>query len=171
MRSLGYKDSVVLPLELTPGNGTDPIRLKGSIDLGVCKDVCIPERLHFDARLDPNAPRSSAIAAALAARPYSAAEAGVTRAECALTPTADGLQITARITMPSAGGTEIAVIEPGNPMIWASEATSSRSGPTLTASSELVHANGGTFALDRSAVRLTVLGTDHAVDIRGCQPG
>ncbi|MGR3804351.1 protein-disulfide reductase DsbD domain-containing protein [Marinibacterium profundimaris] len=171
LRSIGYKGSVVLPLELTPAQAARPIRLRGLIDLGVCSDVCIPAQLEVDAALTPDAPRSSAIAAALAARPYSAAEAGVTSVTCTLAPSDDGLQITARIAMPPAGGTEVAVIEPGNPQIWASETETRRDGQTLTATGELIHAEGGAFALDRSRLRLTVLGERYAVDIRGCQPG
>ncbi|MBB93665.1 MAG: hypothetical protein CML68_03530 [Rhodobacteraceae bacterium] len=171
LRTIGYKDNVVLPVELTPRQDGQPIRLSGSIDLGVCSDVCIPERLDFDALLSPEAPRSAAISAALAARPYSASEAGVSRVTCALSPSADGLTIRARITMPSAGGTEVAVIESGQPLIWASEPVTHRDGGVLTATSELMHAEGGAIALDRSAVRLTILGTNHAVDIRGCEAG
>lgn len=171
LRTIGYKDGVVLPIELTPDRPGDAIRLKGSIDLGVCKDVCIPEELHFDVQLDPAAPRNTAILAAMAARPYSASEAGVSGVSCALKPTKDGLQITARIAMPSAGGHEVAVIESGNPLIWATETQASRSGNTLTATTELIHSEGGTIALDRSKVRMTVLGASHAVDIIGCDPG
>ncbi len=171
MRSIGYKDRMVLPLELTPAQDGKDVRLKGAVDLGICKDICVPARLEFDRVLSPDSPRNSAITAALAARPYSAKDARVRAAQCALSPTEDGLKIVARITMPSAGGTEIAVIEPGNPLIWASEAKSSRSGDTLTASAEFIHAEGGTFALDRSKIRLTVLGQSYAVDIRGCDAG
>ena len=171
MRSIGYKDSVVLPVELTPRVAGQPIRLRGVVDLGVCHDVCIPQQLGFDLLLDPDAPRHAAISAALANRPYSAAEAGVTAVACTLAPTPDGLGLTARITMPPAGGREVAVIEPGNPRIWASEAQTSRSGNVLTATSELMHSEGGAMAIDRKALRLTVLGESHAVDIRGCQAG
>ncbi|MGV6850186.1 MAG: protein-disulfide reductase DsbD domain-containing protein [Marinibacterium sp.] len=171
LRSIGYKGEVVLPLAITPDRAGAPIRLKGSIDLGVCKDICVPERLNFEADLDPGAPRSPAIAAALAERPFSAGEAGVRAARCTVTPTADGVRIVARITMPTAGGPEIAVIEPGNPAIWASEAETSRTGDVLTAQSDLVHMDGAPITIDRSQVRLTVLGSRHAVDIRGCSAG
>ena len=43
-------------------------------------------------------------------------------------------------------------------------------GNTITATSELVSVSGGPIALDRSAVRVTVLGSHHAVDIQGCAP-
>ena len=171
MRSIGYKNRLVLPVEITPADPAKPVRLRGKVDLGICKDVCIPETLSFKHDLDASAGRSPAIAAAMAQRPFSASEAGVRAATCRLTPASGGLKIEARVTMPSAGGQEVAVIEPGDARIWASEPETTRVGDTLIANSTLVHVNKASFALDRSAVRITVLGSKHAVDIRGCTPG
>ena len=171
LQSIGYEDQLVLPVEITPKNPSKPVRLRGEMDLGVCKDVCVPGRLDFDHTLDAQAGRNPAIAAALAQRPYSAREAGVSAAACHLKPTSDGMQIEAHITMPSAGGAEIAVIEPGNPTLWASQTDTTRQGGKLIARSEVISASGGPFALDRSEVRITVLGANHAVDILGCSAG
>ncbi len=171
LRTIGYKHQLVLPVEVTPSDDGAAMRLRGRIEFGLCSDVCIPGALDFDGTLDPQAGRNPAIAAALAQRPYSAAEAGVTSATCRLTPGADGLRVEARITMPSAGGKEIAVIEPGTPGIWAAETETRRSGGTLIAITELENETGGAFALTRSGLRITVLGTAHAVDIRGCDAG
>ncbi|MCB1362955.1 MAG: hypothetical protein KDK02_02475 [Rhodobacteraceae bacterium] len=171
MRSIGYAHELVLPVEITPERAGRPVRLRGEIDLGLCKDVCIPETLTFDHRLDETAGRHPAIAAAMAQRPHSAAEAGVESATCRLSPSAGGMRIEARIAMPSAGGHEYAVIEPGDPRLWASQMQTDRIGATLVATGELVHADGDAFALDRSRIRITVLGRDRAVDIQGCLPG
>lgn len=168
LRSVGYSGVLVLPLTVTPKRAGGPLRLAGRMDFGICREVCIPARLDFSQDLDPAAPRNPAIAAALAARPYSAPEAGVTRATCRIEPMPDGLRVTARLTLPPTGGSEFAVIEPGLPGVWASEATVARSGQTLTATSEMIHIEGAPFALDRGAVRITVLGSARAVDIRGC---
>ena len=73
--------------------------------------------------------------------------------------------------MPSAGDVEVAVIEPGGPELWASETQTRRQGNTLIASSELINASGSAFAVNRSEIRITVLGTKHAVDIQGCAAG
>jgi hypothetical protein len=81
------------------------------------------------------------------------------------------MQIEARVTMPSAGGQEVAVIEPGNPVLWASQPETQRQGGTLIARSEVISASGAPFALDRSEIRITVLGANHAVDIQGCSAG
>lgn len=171
MTSIGYATQVVLPVEITPARPGQPVRLRGQVEIGICKDVCIPSSLDFDKVLDAAAPRSAAIAAALAQRPYSSDEAKVRIATCALTPIDGGMRLTARITMPSAGAPEMVVIEPGNPQIWASQAVAVRNGAELTAESDLVHVEKGAYAIDRSQVRITVLGRSHAVDILGCAPG
>lgn len=171
MQSIGYYDQLVLPVEITPAKAGQPVRLKGKMEIGICKDVCIPSTLSFNHQIDTQADRHPAIVAALAQRPYSEKEAGVKSATCRVTPIENGLRVTAKITMPSAGGTEVAVIEPGNPQIWASEAKTTRRGSELTAASDLVHVSQSSFALDRSNIRITILGQTHSVDIQGCSPG
>lgn len=170
--TIGYINQMVLPLEISAARPGQPMRLKGEISFGMCKEVCVPAFLSFDQALDPAAPRHPVIAAALAERPYSASEAQVRRVTCQLSPSGNGgMQIEAQITMPSAGGSEMTVIEPGDPQLWASEATTRRRGDVLTAVSELIHVSGAEFTLDHSQIRITVLGQNHAVDIRGCSPG
>lgn len=172
MRSVGYEETLTIPLRITPSKPGQPVRLRARMDLGVCADVCIPHTLEFDAVINTDETRPvPAIVAALAERPYTASEARVDAATCAIRPTSDGLQIEAQLTMPSAGGPEYVVIEPGTGDIWVSEAKTKRRGNQLTAVSEMIEVNGGTIALDRSAVRITVLGSKHAVDIQGCSAG
>lgn len=172
MRSIGYTHEVVIPLAIAPHRVGQPVHLSGDMELGVCSDVCMPHTLHFDAIIDGSetAP-TPAIAAALAQRPYTAAEAGVTSATCRIEPIADGLRVEARVVMPSAGGSEEMVIEPGQADIWVSEPKTRRAGNAVIATTDMIHVSGGGFALDRSAIRLTVIGASHAVDIQGCQPG
>lgn len=172
MRSVGYQDTLIIPLQINPGATDKPVRLRARMELGICADICIPHELTFDAELSSDSlTPTPAIVAALSQTPYSASEAGVTSATCRISPTSDGLMIETALTMPSAGGPEYVVMEPGAGEIWVSEAKTKRKGGTLTATSELVHVNGGAIALDRSAIRITVLGSKHAVDIRGCTPG
>ncbi|MEX0348816.1 MAG: protein-disulfide reductase DsbD domain-containing protein [Paracoccaceae bacterium] len=168
MRTIGYTEQLVLPIEISPRNANKPVRLRGSIDVGICKEVCLPATFDFDQKLDANAERNPAIAAAFAQRPYSSKEAGVTSVSCRLMPTGQGVRIKAQIAMPSAGGTEVAVFEPGDPSIWAAPSETRRQGNTLISTSEFVAERGGPMALDRSEIRITVLGSNHAVDIQGC---
>lgn len=171
LRTIGYRDQLILPLTVTPGRPGQPVRVQGEMDFGVCKDVCVPARLSFSHVLDPEAHRNPAIAAALAQRPFSASEAGVRGTTCAIAPSGNGLSLEARIDMPRTGDHEIVVVESGNPSIWTSEMSSRRQDRVLTAKGELVHNEGRAFALDRSAIRITVLGRGQAVEITGCEPG
>lgn len=171
-QTIGYHDQLVLPIEITPERSGRPVRLKGQMELGICKDVCVPSELSFDHQLDAKAGRNPAIVAAIASRPFSAREAGVTATRCTLKPTKYGMQVEARITMPSAGGTEVAVIEPGSPHLYAGSTSAIRRGATLVATTEFMPASSGTIAsVDRSQLRITVLGQHHAVDISGCTAG
>ncbi|MGB0913515.1 MAG: protein-disulfide reductase DsbD domain-containing protein, partial [Phaeobacter italicus] len=121
IQSIGYETQLVLPVEITPADPAQPVELRGKVEIGICKDICVPGTLSVNHRLDASADRNPAIAAALAQRPYSRKEAGVTSATCRLSPIDGGMRIEARIKMPSAGGREVAVIEPGSQQIWASQ--------------------------------------------------
>ena len=171
LQSIGYSNELVLPLAVTPARPGQAVRLRGEMEIGMCKDVCIPGTLAFDQTLDPDAASNPAIEAALERQPLSGQQAGVRSATCKLSPADGGMRLTARITMPSAGAPEEAVIEPGSSMIWASPAQTSRRGNVLTISSDLAHVSQPSFALDRSQVRITVLGKRRAVDIQGCTAG
>ncbi|APX12299.1 protein-disulfide reductase DsbD domain-containing protein [Tateyamaria omphalii] len=172
MRSIGYTDQVVIPMHITPARAGKPMRLRTTLSMGVCSDVCIPHSVKIDEMLDsPDLTPTPAIVAALADMPYSASEAEVQSATCRLSPTEHGMQIEARVALPHTGGTEVAVIEPGVPGVWVSEARTARSGNTVVAVSEMMHADGGAFAVDRSDVRITILGADYAVDVQGCTGG
>lgn len=170
-QTIGYTEQMVLPIEVHPSKDGKDVRLKGTIDFGLCSDVCVPASLDFDHTVDTGAKRNPVIAAALAQRPYSPAEAGVTATTCHVRPSDYGMLVETHIKMPSAGGQEVVVIEAGAPGLWATEAEVTRRGNTLIATSEVIRDDGEPFALDRSQLRFTVLGQHHSVDIRGCTAG
>jgi len=170
MRSVVYEGDVVLPIEITPEDPGKPITLKAKAELGLCRDICIPASVTFSMEISPSASTPEPmIEKALAAQPVSADAAGVRWVSCSAEPISDGLRVTARISMPSAGGEEIAIIEAPDPSIWVSEGETRREGDTLIATAEMVPPENAPFELDRSDVRITVLGEEKAVDIRGCE--
>lgn len=171
MQSVGYYDSLVLPIELTQVDPNAPTRIEGQVTFGVCEDVCVPVTMPFAADLPAEGRRDGAIVASLLNQPVSASEAEVSNATCAISPADDGLTVTATLTMPPAGQRENVVIEAGNPEVWVSQADVTRSGNQLSATVDMIHATSSSFALDRSAIRITVLGSNHAVDVRGCAAG
>ena len=170
--TIGYDGDVILPLRIRPEAGGRDAALKGKIDIGVCKHVCVPVTINVAQDLPKSAKKPDPkIVAALAARPYSAREAGVRDVTCRLSPTKDGVSLTATITMPKMGNREMAVVEARDPKIWIAPAETTRQGNTLVAQTEMQHVDGRSFAMDRKSLRITVLGRGQAVDIQGCSAG
>jgi DsbC/DsbD-like thiol-disulfide interchange protein len=171
-RSLGYHGRLVLPIEVRPADGTGPIELRATVELGVCEDVCVPVTLRLAARLDPPGAADPAIAAALADRPLAAGEAGVTRLSCRIEPIADGLRLVAEIALPEPRRfAAAAAVETDAPGVWVSGATLAPAPGGLRVSADLVPEDGRPFALDRGGLRLTLVGTAEAVELHGCPGG
>lgn len=168
LQTIGYHDGVVLPIEITPRDPARPITLRATVDLGVCKDICLPASLSLAADLAGAGAADSSIDRALADRPTSAAGAGLTGIGCRLEAISDGLRITARIGLPAQGPVETVVFETATADVWVSTATSTRQGADLVAQADLVPSSGAPFALDRSGVTVTVLSENRAVEITGC---
>ncbi|WP_136441811.1 protein-disulfide reductase DsbD domain-containing protein [Pacificoceanicola onchidii] len=172
MRSVGYEGTVVLPLRVSLKHGkARDSRLRGVIDIGICKDVCLPHRIRVEAVLPASggAPDPQIIAA-LADVPFSADEAGVRSVSCNVSLGEDGISLRTEIGMKPTGGRPETVIELPDPNLWVSDPESRWSGGRLVSESRVMHANGQTFALNRSDVRITVLTNSVAVDIDGCAP-
>jgi DsbC/DsbD-like thiol-disulfide interchange protein len=43
-QSIGYKDSVIFPLQITPQDPTKPITLRVALDYAVCEKLCVPAK-------------------------------------------------------------------------------------------------------------------------------
>ncbi|WP_240793973.1 protein-disulfide reductase DsbD domain-containing protein [Pseudorhodobacter turbinis] len=168
MQTFGYNRELVLPVEVVPQDPSLPVALKASVDLGVCSDICVPATFNVAGLLPQPGVPDEVITRALHKRPSTAKEAGVRHATCAITPQKDGLRLAVSLDMPSAGGDEVVVVEPGQAGVWVSPADVTRKGQKLQAEVDLVGPSGGVFTLQRDAIVLTVLGKHRAVEIQGC---
>lgn len=172
MLSIGYHGAVIIPIELSPVAKGKPISISGEIDMGVCDDICVPVTVQVAAELPAgHTTTDPAILDALMLAPASAKAGGVTSATCAVSPISDGMQVTATIDMPALDGDEVAVFELAGQQVWIDEARTTRAGRHLTATTDIVPSASGPFLLNRSDLRITVLGKTRAVDIRGCPAG
>lgn len=168
MQSIGYRDVLTLPVEITPINPGQPIELRAQVDLGVCDKICMPASVQLEASLtSPGAP-DAAIRTALQTVPLTAQQAGMKAISCKVEPIDDGLRLTASMALPPRGSSETVAFETSDHSVWVAEAQTSRSGDTLTSVTDLVPGSGAPFALDRSGVTVTVLGEGRAVEIAGC---
>lgn len=164
-RTLGYAGEIILPVELIPTDPTQAIVVAGQAQLGVCRDICVPVTESYGEVATNDTP---AIKVSLAAQP-SIMDHGTAR--CELTPIEDGLRLTATLAVPHQGGDEITVVELSPADVWVSEPVTARRGGMLTTTADLVPPNAMPFDLDRSSLRITVLGRDGATETHGCQAG
>lgn len=168
MQSIGYHDAVTLPLEVTPRDPSQPMHLVARIDLGICRDICLPASLSLSTDLTAPGASGSAISDALALRPNTAKEAGLQAITCTVDPIADGLRITAVMALPPQGTPETVVFEANQADIWVAKAMTRRNADQLTAVTEMVAPTGAPFALERSKVVVTVISNGKSVEIQGC---
>jgi DsbC/DsbD-like thiol-disulfide interchange protein len=168
LQTIGYHNRLILPLEVTAIDPSKPVRLSAEVELGVCDDICLPASLSLVSELSaPGAPDDT-IHQALSRRAETAAEAGVSRVTCTIDPISDGLRLTARLRLPDPGTPEVVAFETADPAVWVAEAITQREGGDLVAMTEMVPPDGAPFALDRSAVIMTILSRSGAVEVRGC---
>lgn len=167
MRSIGYEGDLVLPLRITLKDAARAARLGGTVDIGICKDICIPHRIRVRAALPgPGETRPDPhIAAALADRPLSGREAGIGPVRCSVELEGSVIRLTAQIR---ANAQWAAVVEAGNPEIWVAEPKTRLEDGLLTAETHLQHSRGSAFALNRSALRFTFFRSQDVVEIQGC---
>jgi DsbC/DsbD-like thiol-disulfide interchange protein len=55
--SIGYKSTVVFPLEITPKDASLPVDLKLAIEFGVCREICVPA----EAKINLNVPVTGSV--------------------------------------------------------------------------------------------------------------
>lgn len=168
--SIGYKDRFTLPIRITPKDPRAPVNVELKMDFGVCSDICIPASVRFNAELGSHPDEGvSAIKAALKDGPVSAKSGGVRSAICTLTPNGSGFDITADLVFATdLNDTLTTVIDYPNPDIWIDIAQTSIKGRNLTAKAVIEFYGDGMLTIERSAIRITVLEKNRAVEILGC---
>jgi len=163
LRTIGYDGDVVFPLVVAAADASQPVQIRGEIELGVCEEICIPVTLQVSGLLPAGGAHDAQISAGIESRPSRGGSVA-----CEIEPIADGLRVRAVADVPSMD-VEAAVVEGSERGVWISQPVLKRKGNRLMAEVEMVPPTGKPFALARSDVRLTVIGSDGAVEYLGCQ--
>ncbi len=164
MRTAGYTREMILPIEVVPVDPAQDVWLAAEVSLGICNEICVPLQVNVFDLLEGPGDAAPEISNALALQPE--LREGI--ATCAVEPVLDGVRVTAEISMPDLGGDEVALFELDDTPAWFSDSSNSREGAVLTSTVEIVPYNARPFELNQQALRITVLGNDGAVEIRGC---
>lgn len=167
--NIGYRDELVLPIELTPIDPARPVVFAADITLGVCRDVCIPVDLRLRAELSAPGRPDAVIEAALAQTPRPAQDAGLRSARCGLEPAErNGMRLRAELDLPETGANERVIVELPGQEARVRDLGSLRNGDLLRGEALITPPRRGTLSVNRADIRLTVLSDAGAVQHTGC---
>jgi hypothetical protein len=168
IRSIGYRDDVVLPVEFAL-SGAGPHRLEGRLEFGVCLDVCMPVTLDLSGELLARHNAGQRHRHCPVGPPAVGGGGGCRR--CPLHRRTDFRRVArdGHGEVPPTGNDETLVVEHRDPQIWVSEAMTQRNGSTVTGIADVVPSDHGPFAMNRSDLRITLIGTQMAVELDGCR--
>ncbi len=172
VEAIGYTGSVIFPVAIeqaAPG----PVDLTLDLFYGVCEEVCIPVQEQLSLSL-PSNDRSgeSAIRASLDTMAKPGSAIGMTSARCSVAPAGDDFAMTAVLSFRNGVVRPDAIVfETGTEDIYIDPVAETITGQDLTIDANVYNWGGGPLALDRSALRITVLTPNGAVEVRGCPAG
>ncbi|MEO0820279.1 MAG: protein-disulfide reductase DsbD domain-containing protein [Pseudomonadota bacterium] len=171
MTTLGYGGRVVLPLTVVAEDPAEPVRLRLSAMLGVCRDICVFEQANLSRLIGPgeSGPEGWLIEAAQASVPPRAEDAGVSLTACRIAGAGTERQLSARISLPDGAQTDPMVVLEGPAESWFESQTVSHDGDELVVEATLAVFEAGAW-IDRSDIRMTVLADAMSADIQGCRP-
>jgi DsbC/DsbD-like thiol-disulfide interchange protein len=164
IHAIGFAGDLVLPL-MVEGTEAGEVALRGTVELGVCREVCLPVRIEIDATLPARGSDDPAIRASLARAPRRADVS----ATCTMRPTEQGAVLRVALNLPEADAGDAVVFELADPSIWVADPTVTVRGGHLVAEAELMVGGGRRVRVDLERLRVTVIGEGGAVEVQGCR--
>jgi DsbC/DsbD-like thiol-disulfide interchange protein len=162
VRTIGYQDEVIFPIVIQPrtiGNMT----ISGQVEIGVCKEICIPVSLDVSAILPAKGPIDWVIEAAFQTLP----RAGTDKINCTFTAATDGMHLS--LTLPHQNqDINGATIELGNSRLWIETPTIDRSSDQLEITANILTPSGNPIAVGRGDVVTTIFSATTATEYHGC---
>ena len=169
LQTIGYKDELLLPLQIQPIDKKQPIHLSITIDFGICSDVCVPIQTTVEKRLpERTSIGKKNILDTLEKAILSGNKSPFKIVKCNIVPIKDGFEVNAFFEgLASFDKDTLGVVEyPVKQNGWINQKAS------LISSNQLsVHAivyNKSIHFIDRSDLTLTIFTKNKAFEFDGC---
>lgn len=169
LQTIGYKDELLLPLQIQPIDKKQPIHLSITIDFGICSDVCVPIQTSVEERLpERTSIGKKNILDTLEKAILSGNKSPFKIVKCNIVPIKDGFEVNAFFEgLTSFDKDTLGVVEyPVKQNGWINQKAS------LISSNQLsVHAivyNKSIHFIDRSDLTLTIFTKNKAFEFDGC---
>ena len=169
LQTIGYKDELLLPLQIQPIDKKQPIHLSITIDFGICSDVCVPIQTSVEERLPERTSFGKKnILDTLEKTILSGNKSPFKIVKCNIVPIKDGFEVNALFEgLTSFDKDTLGVVEyPVKQNGWINQKASLVSGNQLN-----VHAtvyNKSIHFIDRSDLTLTIFTKNKAFEFNGC---
>ena len=169
LQTIGYKDELLLPLQIQPIDKKQPIHLSITIDFGICSDVCVPIQTAVEERLpERTSIGKKNILDTLEKAILSGKKSPFKIVKCNIIPIKDGFEVNAFFEgLTSFDKDTLGVVEyPVKQNGWINQKASLVSGNQLN-----VHAtvyNKSIHFIDRSDLTLTIFTKNKAFEFNGC---
>ncbi len=169
LQTIGYKDELLLPLQIQPIDKKQPIHLSITIDFGICSDVCVPIQTAVEERLpERTSIGKKNILDTLEKAILSGKKSPFKIVKCNIVPIKDGFEVNAFFEgLASFDKDTLGVVEyPVKQNGWINQKASLVSGNQLN-----VHAtvyNKSIHFIDRSDLTLTIFTKNKAFEFDGC---
>ena len=161
-RSIGYEAEVVFPIIVQPRN-KNKVKLVGQIEIGVCKEICIPVSLSVSTQLPMSGPKDTRIEDAIQTQP----KLGVGKILCKFSPIADGMRLSLTLLHPSHDIRD-ATIELGNSNLWIETPKAEQVGGQIQITANILTPTGNPVSVVRGDVITTIFGANTVTEYRGC---
>ena len=169
LQTIGYKNELLLPLQIQPIDKKQPIHLSITIDFGICSDVCVPIQTSVEERLpERTSIGKKNILDTLEKAILSGNKSPFKIVKCNIVPIKDGFEVNAFFEgLASFDKDTLGVVEyPVKQNGWINQKAS------LISSNQLsVHAivyNKSIHFIDRSDLTLTIFTKNKAFEFNGC---
>ena len=169
LQTIGYKNELLLPLQIQPIDKKQPIHLSITIDFGICSDVCVPIQTSVEERLPERTSFGKKnILDTLEKTILSGNKSLFKIVKCNIIPIKDGFEVNAFFEgLTSFDKDTLGVVEyPVKQNGWINQKASLVSGNQLN-----VHAtvyNKSIHFIDRSDLTLTIFTKNKAFEFNGC---
>ncbi|MFT4715479.1 MAG: DsbC/DsbD-like thiol-disulfide interchange protein [Paracoccaceae bacterium] len=167
---VGYKNELILPIEFRPSTAGEDIHVSGSIQLGVCSDICVPVHVPLDQIISfETGPDSFLIELALADGAEAGAELGYKAHSCRLNEIENGFQLEMQISLPTdADNSEFIMLEITDPTVWIPPAEFTHQGDEIFAETSLLSYENEAFEIDPNDLRITLISKKRTIELQGC---
>ena len=167
--SIGYKDSVLLPVEVTPIDTSKPIKLEIQADIGVCDDVCIPVTLNVSYFATPGQNQENyEILGAILSKPIKSDDIGFQPPQCIIKNGELIMEFNEKNVKTGIENIELFVIEVGSSVFYVNSQKAYVFDDRITVSTKNSVETELPGVISRERIKTTIIGSNQSLEFVGC---